>query len=141
MERLKGKCIVPGVGRGEALVSKQPLHLYVDIEQKTGKIINRQLELFGKFIEDKVLVFPYGKGSSSSSITLVETLRLGRGPVAIINLRTESILVIASLVAEELYSKGFPIFTVSSEVFNLLNTGDFLTVNSNRQEIIRKSVS
>lgn len=132
---LKGKGVIPGLGEGRALVSCQPISFWGDLEPETGTIISRHHELFGKNTADKVLVFPCGKGSSSGCGILLEAIRRRKAPAAIVNLKTEPILALGPIVAEELYGRSLPIMTLSEESFSLIKTGDYLIVDSAKGEI------
>jgi len=132
---LKGKGIIPGLGEGRALVSSQPISFWGDLEPETGMIISRRHELFGKNITGKILVFPYGKGSSSGCGILLEAIRCRKAPTAIINLNTEPILALGPIVAEELYGKSLPIIILPEKSFNLLKTDDYLVVDSAKGEV------
>jgi len=132
---LKGKGIIPGLGEGRALVSSQPISFWGDLEPETGMIISRRHELFGKNITGKILVFPYGKGSSSGCGILLEAIRCRKAPTAIINLNTEPILALGPIVAEELYGKSLPIIILPEKSFNLLKTDDYLIVDLAKGEV------
>jgi len=132
---LKGRGVIPGLGEGRALVSSQPISFWGDLEPETGMIISRHHELFGKSIVGRVLVFPYGKGSSSGCGILLEAIRCGKAPTAIVNLKTEPILALGPIVAEELYGRSLPIMTLSEESFNSIKTGDYLIVDSAKGEV------
>lgn len=71
--------------------------------------MNRRHELYGENVSRKVLVFPYGIGSTTSSATILEASRCNKAPNAIINLETEPTIAIGALLAERLYGKIIPI--------------------------------
>jgi predicted aconitase with swiveling domain len=55
------------------------------------------------------MVFPYGRGSTTGSAWLLETVRRGNGPAAIINVETEPILVTGLIMARLLYNIQIPL--------------------------------
>jgi predicted aconitase with swiveling domain len=73
-------------------------------------------------------VFPTGKGSSTSSTILMESVRAGTAPAAIINVTADPILALGAIVADELYGRVVPIVTLSQEDFDAIREGDELTV-------------
>jgi predicted aconitase with swiveling domain len=129
MERiLKGKAVVPGRARGTALVSSQPLSLWGGVNPDTGEIIDRRHDRSGANLTGKVFVFPTGKGSSTSSTILMESVRAGTAPAAIINLTADPLAALGAIVADELYGRVVPIVTLSREDFDAIRDGDELTV-------------
>ena len=66
---------------------------------------------------------------------LLEAIRCGKAPTAIVNLKTEPILALGPIVAEELYGRSLPIMTLSEESFNSIKTGDYLIVDSAKGEV------
>ncbi|MGQ9551993.1 MAG: aconitase X swivel domain-containing protein [Candidatus Bathycorpusculaceae bacterium] len=111
MRKIIFKCrpVLMGVAEGEALVTEQPLCLYDSLDPKSGVIMNRRHELYGENVSRKVLIFPYGIGSTTSSATILEASRCNNAPNAIINLETEPTIAIGALLAERLYGKIIPI--------------------------------
>lgn len=101
--------MLKGFAEGEALVTKQPLCLYDSLNPETGLIINRRHDLYGENISGKILVFPHGIGSSTSSATILEASRCNKVPKAIINLETEPIIAVGVILAEKMYGKIIPI--------------------------------
>ena len=92
--KLIGKPVVAGSAKGTALVSNEPLSFWGGLDPNTGEIIDRRHELSGSNAAGKIFVFPQGRGSSTSSGTLLESIRAGVAPAAIINLRTDPILAL-----------------------------------------------
>lgn len=133
-----GEGIVAGVGEGFALVSSEPFSLWGDLDPKTGKIINPQSSLFGESVKGRIFVYPCGRGSSSTSAVLLEAIRCFNAPSAIINMAVEPILAIGALVGQEIYNRTVPILAVSEEVFRLLQTRDYLVVDSVTGRLYRK---
>jgi predicted aconitase with swiveling domain len=125
---LIGKAVVAGSAEGPALVSKEPLSFWGGICPRTGEIIDRRHEQSGAVVAGKVFVFPQGKGSSTSSATLTETIRSGVAPAAIINLKVDPILALGSIVADELYRQSIPVVVLTEEDFYSIKQGDYLTV-------------
>ena len=130
MERvLKGRSVVAGSAKGVALVSTQPISLWGGLDPKTGALIDRRHERCGEVITGKVFVFPGGKGSSTASAVLLESIRLGTAPAAIINVDLDPILALGAIVAEELYHKTVPVVILSQEDYAAIHEGDRLAIN------------
>jgi len=133
-----GRGIVAGVSQGLALVSSQSFSFWGDLDPKTGKVINPRSDLFGESVKDRVFVYPCGRGSSTTSAFLLEAIRCSTAPCAIINMQVEPILAIGALIAQEIYDRTIPILAVSEDVFHLLQTGDYLLVDSVAGKLYRQ---
>ncbi len=125
---LIGKPVVAGSAEGTAIVSKQPISFWGGVNPRTGEITDRRHERSGAIVTGKVFVFPQGKGSSTASATLMESIRAGTAPAAIINLKVDPILALGAIVADELYHKTVPIVVLSREDFDAIQEGDYLIV-------------
>jgi predicted aconitase with swiveling domain len=125
---LIGKPIVAGSAEGTAIVSEQPISFWGGVNPHTGEITDRRHDRSGATVTGKVFVFPQGKGSSTASAILMESIRAGTAPAAIINLKVDPILALGAIVADELYHKTIPIVVLSREDFDAIQEGDYLIV-------------
>ncbi len=125
---LIGKPVVAGSAAGTAIVSRQPISFWGGVNPRTGEITDRRHERSGAIVTGKVFVFPQGKGSSTASAILMESIRAGTAPAAIINLKVDPILALGAIVADELYHKTVPIVVLSREDFDAIQEGDHLVV-------------
>jgi len=131
-EILEGKFYAPGSARGELLKSDDPISFWGGLDPATGEIIDRRSDVCGRKVTGKVLAFPEGIGSSTTSAVLVEAVMTGTNPVAIVNVTTEPILVSGALVAKELYGTEIPIVSLSPEDFERLEDGDEVEVDGEK---------
>ncbi|NIR87074.1 DUF126 domain-containing protein [Candidatus Bathyarchaeota archaeon] len=126
----KGQGVVKGVAEGLALVSGQNLSLWGGLNPKTGLIIDRRHELYGQQVRGKVLVFPYGKGSTTGAIVLLEAVKCGNSPAAIVNVETEPILASGALMAQIFYKKTIPIVDrLDRNPIEVIHTNDYVRVD------------
>lgn len=135
-KRLKGCCVVPGKCEGEVIVTDQPISFWGGVDPKTGCINDSRHELIGKSISGKVLAFPFGKGSSTGSLIMLELARVDKAPAAIINVRTEPILATGPIVCKHFYGKEIPIVSLDEKSFRMLKTGQHAVVNATEGYII-----
>jgi hypothetical protein len=98
--KLSGRVIYRGRAEGKALVSTQPVSFYGGIDPVTGKVIERGHELLGESVKGRVLVFPYGKGSTVGSYILYRLRKEGAAPSAIINEECETIVAVGAIISE-----------------------------------------
>lgn len=97
---LKGRIIFKGRAEGEALATKQPISFYGGVDPNTGEIIEKDHELKGQSVKNKILVFPTGKGSTVGSYTLYRMKKNGTAPVGIINQECETIVAVGAIISE-----------------------------------------
>ena len=100
MRRLKGRVIVAGRAEGLALVSSQPLSFYGGVNPETGEVVEREHKLRGMKISGRILVFPYGRGSSVGAYVLYAMAKYGTAPKAIINVEAEPVVASGCILAE-----------------------------------------
>ena len=99
-KQFEGRKISPGTASGEALVTTQSLSFYGGVDPETGVVVEKDHELEGQSITGKVLIFPSGKGSTVGSYVLYQLAKTGKGPVAIINQQTETIVAVGCIISE-----------------------------------------
>ena len=92
------QALTAGAAEGPALVLSGPLSFWGGIDVETGTVIDRSHPDLGACITGSVLVMPGGRGSSSSSSVLAETLRRGTGPVAIVLSIPDPILTVGAIL-------------------------------------------
>jgi predicted aconitase with swiveling domain len=132
MERMiRGKPLVAGEARGEALVSEEPLSFWGGYDQRTGEIIDRRHPLSGQIAAGRVLALPFSRGSSTTTAVLLEAVRAGTAPVAILTTGIDSFFALASIIADEMYGKPIPIVALAKSDFACLQTGYWLEVREN----------
>ncbi len=96
---LRGRGISEGAAEGRALVSRQPISFYGGVNPSTGIVIEKNHELEGKCVKDKILVFPSGKGSTVGAYTIYQMRKKRTAPLAMINVETEGIIAAGCILA------------------------------------------
>ncbi len=129
-ELIQAKPVVAGSAKGEALVSQEPLSLWGGYDQKTGEIIDRRHPLSGQVAAGRVLVLPYSRGSSTTTAVLLEALRAGVAPAAILTTGEDAFFALAGIVAEEMYGSGIPILALDRAAFERLETGQWIEIDA-----------
>jgi uncharacterized protein len=117
------RALVRGKGAGPALVLSEPLSFWGGVDPSDGRIIDRHHPQAGRSVRGAVLVMPSGRGSSSSSSVLAETIRAGTGPVAIILAESDHILALGAMVAAELYHRSMPVVVVEEAAYRSIHAG------------------
>jgi predicted aconitase with swiveling domain len=135
---LQGRVILRGEARGLALVGNEPLSFWGGYDWKTGEIIDRRHRLSGWNAKGKILAVPFTRGSSTTTAVLLEAIRAGTAPVAILTTDTDFFFALASVVADELYRSPLPLVALTESDFARLRTGDDITVKDNGELIIHQ---
>lgn len=121
--------LVPGAASGAVLLLEAPLSFWGGVREHDGVIIDVHHPQHGQCVAGRVLVMPSGRGSSSSSSVLAETIRAGVGPTAILLGERDPILVIGAMVAEALYAKTVPIVVLAPDEYARCSRAAQLSVN------------
>jgi predicted aconitase with swiveling domain len=124
----KARVLVAGAAEGRALVTNEPLSLWGGLCPRTGEIIDRRHELSGSSVIGRILVFPRGRGSSTASATLMESIRNGVAPAAIINSSVDPILALGGIVSDELYQRSIPVLVLGQEDFAAIKADDHIRI-------------
>ena len=66
---------------------------------------------------------PFSKGSSTTTAVLLEAVRAGTAPAAILTTGVDAFFALASIVADVMYGKSFPVIALEADDFALLQTG------------------
>lgn len=133
---LKGTVIVAGAARGRALVSNEPLSFWGGYDWKTGEITDRRHALSGKIARDTILALPFTRGSSTTTAVLLEAIRAGTAPRAIITTATDFFFALASVVADVLYTAPLPLIALAQADFARLKTGDEVEITEGGDVIV-----
>jgi len=95
---VKGRGLVEGECEGRLLISSRPLSFYGGVDPETGVVVDREHDLYDRCLKGVILVFPYSKGSTVGSYTILRLARRGLAPAGIVNLVSEPIVVIGCIL-------------------------------------------
>lgn len=104
-----GRALVAGSATAVPLILTEPLSLWGGLDPHTGKIIDQRHSAVGQCVTGRVLVLPAGRGSSSASSVLLEAVRAGTAPAAIVTAVVDGILALGAVVAQEIYGAALPV--------------------------------
>lgn len=138
---MRGTSLVPGAAAGEALVSREPLSFWGGYDHRTGEIIDRRHPLAGQVAAGKVLILPYARGSSTTTAVLLEALRAGTAPAAILTTAAETFFALAAIVAGELYQRSIPVVIVDERDAATLTSGMRLRVDPDGTIVVEATPS
>jgi predicted aconitase with swiveling domain len=108
---------------GDLLVLAEPLSLWGGLDAATGRIVDPRHPQAGASMVDRVVAMPHGRGSSSASAILLEAVRRGTSPPALLLRETDGILALGAAVARELYDRCPAVVVLAAADFDRLSTG------------------
>jgi predicted aconitase with swiveling domain len=140
MERmtLQGRTLIKGEAQGSALVSAEPLSFWGGYDWKTGEIIDRRHALSGIVAKGRILAIPFSRGSSTTTAVLLEAIRAGTAPAAILTTDADFFFALASVVAYELYASSLPLVALDASDFAKLKTNDAVQIMDDGRVLVRR---
>ncbi len=111
---ITGRAIVAGEADGLALVTSEALSFWGGYDFHTGTIIDAHHPLVGVRAAGSILAVPFSKGSSTTTAVLLESVRAGTAPAAILTTGVDSFFALASIVADVMYGKSFPVVALEA---------------------------
>ncbi len=135
---LQGRVVIGGEAGGTVIVSREPLSFWGGYDWQTGEIIDRRHTLSGTIVKGKILAVPFTRGSSTTTAVLLESIRAGTAPAAIITTSTDFFFALASVVADELYNAPLPLIALNENDFAKLNSGDKIQIGKQGIVTIQK---
>jgi len=135
---MQGKAVIPGQAQGLALVSDEPLSFWGGYDWQTGEITDRRHPLSGQVAAGRVLCLPFTRGSSTTTAVLLEAIRNDTAPIAILTTASDFFFALASVVADELYTRPIPLIALESDDFAQLKSGDHLQIEQDGSILINE---
>jgi predicted aconitase with swiveling domain len=137
---IQGHPIIPGSTEGLGLVANEPLSFWGGYDYHTGEITDRRHPLSGQIAAGKILAVPFTRGSSTTTAVLLEAVRAGTAPAAIITTGVDSFFALASIVANVMYQSPIPIIAVASDDFAGLQTGDMINIDEEGRIVVSQVI-
>ena len=128
---LKGRPAFPGKASGEAIVCPESIQGWAGVSDETGIIIEEGNPEQGKNINGKVLVLPYGKGSTGWSGHFHSASVAGFTPAGWLISNIDSRTGVASAVLEIPTVADF-----EENLYEIIDSGDFIELNGDTGEVV-----
>jgi len=120
---IQARVLLAGKGTGPLLRLGEPLSFWGGVDPATGLITDPRHPGHGRSIAGTVLALAATRGSSSSSAVLLELIRGGRAPAAIILGQVDAILALGVVVAREMGWASPPVLELAPEMQAALPEG------------------
>ena len=124
------KVIVKGKVQGIALVAKNPMNFLGAVDKKTGKVRDEKHDLFGKSLAEKILVFPYGVGSSVGAYTIYSIKSNKCAPQAMICLKADLTTASGCALA------NIPLVVASKDEYDSIKDGSKIILDADNGKIL-----
>lgn len=121
--------VLEGSGYGDVVWTDKPLSFWGGVDPETGTIVDQHHPLVGRQIGGKVLAIPHTRGSSTSSGVLLEMIRRGTAPSALITRQLDPILSLGALIGEKIYGRRPVVLTVAADDFVRLKSGTRVAID------------
>jgi uncharacterized protein len=126
---MTARLIVPGRASGRLLRLAEPISFWGGVDPATGRVSQPRHADFGADLAGAVVAIPETIGSSSGSAVMLELLRIGRAPAALVLGAVDAILVLGVLVAREMGYGTIPVLELGrASVAALPRTAPLATV-------------
>lgn len=111
---MRGRVLVAGEGAGPLARLAAPISFWGGVDPLTGAVADPRHPDHGRALAGTVLFVPEAVGSSSSSAIMLELLRNGVAPAAVLMGRADAILALGVVVARELGYRPIPVIEVEA---------------------------
>jgi predicted aconitase with swiveling domain len=122
--------LVAGSASGKLLRLTHPISFWGGIDPVHGTVVDPRHPQFQAVIAGTMLLVPSSIGSSSSSAIMLELLREGRAPAAILMGEADAILALGVVVGRELGYPPIPIVEIRPEALAAYGDGTLVSVDS-----------
>ncbi|WP_018599965.1 aconitase X swivel domain-containing protein [Mycobacterium sp. 155] len=105
-QQINAELLLGGSASGPLLTLREPVSFWGGVDDQTGTIIDRNHPQHGVSLAATALLMGATRGSSSSSSTFLECVRLGTAPAILLLTERDAILTVAAAAAWEIYRTG-----------------------------------
>ena len=128
--KIEAHRISKGKASGRVLLTKDAISFLGSVDPKTGIVVEKEHELEGESISEKILLFPCGKGSTVGSYVIYQLKKNNVAPAAMINLRCEPIVAVGAIMS------GIPLVDQPEKnPFEILRNWDSVLVDADNEYI------
>ena len=127
---MQGDAVVPGDVEAVAMVATDPLSFWGGYDAATGEIIDRRHPLSGQYATGRVLVLPGARGSSTGTAVLLEAVRVGQAPAALVTDGRDSFFALAAIVARLMYGRSFVVVAMDAGQMAAIPDGALVRITS-----------
>ena len=112
---LSGRVLIDGAAEGPLLRLVEPISFWGGVDPDSGRLTDPRHPQHGVSLAGTVLALAATRGSSSSSAIMLELLRNGRAPAALLMAEPEAILALGIIVGREMGYRTIPVLAMPVE--------------------------
>src|SRR6266536_1117948 len=113
------RVLVAGEACGEVRASRQMLSFWGGVDPATGMVIDQRHSLRNQSLAGAIVVLPKGKGSSTGSYVILDSLAAGVGPAGIVMNQIDEIIALGVVVHEEFNGRAIPVVVLDDDDLEL----------------------
>lgn len=117
---VKGTTLHPGHITAPLISLAEPLSFWGGFDAATGKVTDHRHPDLGLCLTGAVVRMTAARGSSSGSSVLAEAIRRGTAPAGFLVRERDAILLLAALVAQDLYAHPCVIVQLDKDTYDSL---------------------
>lgn len=140
VSRFQGKAILARAVIGQALAADTPMSFWGGFDPATGEIIDRRHPLAGEIATRRILVIPCGRGSCSGSGVLLEAIRDGAAPAAILTSAVDPIIALGAILGDELYGSFPAIVVIDDDHRRQITSGDLVVIDESGWVTVTRAI-
>ncbi len=133
---LKCKNVISDSKRIKLVYSNDSFSFVGGVNIQTGDISDYRHANYQENITGKAFAFPFGRGSSGAGLVLMEMLRIGTAPAAIINVHTDPVILTGPLICKHFYNQILPVINLTEEDYQKLDGAKEIEIFEDREEMI-----
>lgn len=128
----QARVLMGGAAQGELLHADTGLSFWGGVDAATGRVIDRHHPLHGQCLAGRVLAIPSGRGSCTGSSVMLELIRSGQAPAALVLAEADDILTLGVVLAQMLHGQSLPVVCIGPQAFAGLRGSAFVRVDGDR---------
>lgn len=138
MEKLTLKCknVISDSKKIELVYSNDSFSFVGGVNIQTGEISDYRHANYKENMKGKAFAFPFGRGSSGAGLVLMEMLRVGSAPAALINVYTDPVILTGPLICKHFYNQVLPVINLSQEDYAKLEGAKQIEVFADKEELV-----
>lgn len=133
---IKCKSVISGLGRLKLVASDESFSFVGGVNIQTGEITDYRHANYQENIKGKAFAFPFGRGSSGAGLVLMEMLRIGTAPAALINIHTDPVILTGPLICKHFYNQILPVINLRGEDFEKLKGAEEIELCEDGEHMI-----
>lgn len=126
--QFRSQVLHAGSARTRTVVLDEELSFWGGYDPNSGRIIDQHHPQAGVCVAGLALVLPASRGSAGTPAGVAESLRVGRGPAAIIVHAADVNIAIGAAVAARLYKLNMPVVALARDDYAMLQDDQHIDI-------------